>query len=93
MFTPLHGTFRDLIVHGLDQLGFKHVTVVEEQAEPDPVFSTVESPNPEEHQAFTMAIEYGKRLDGDILIGTDPDADRLGVAVRNDQGEYPSSDR
>ncbi|MBO8157771.1 MAG: phospho-sugar mutase [Bacillaceae bacterium] len=88
VFTPLHGTSRDLIVRGLNQLEFKHVTVVEEQAEPDPEFSTVESPNPEEHQAFTMAIEYGERLDADILIGTDPDADRLGVAVKNDQGEY-----
>lgn len=89
VFTPLHGTSRDLLVRGLDQLGFKHVTVVEEQAQPDPEFSTVESPNPEEHQAFTMAIEYGKRLNADILIGTDPDADRLGVAVKNDQGDYP----
>lgn len=88
VFTPLHGTAYKPILDGLESLGFRHVSVVEEQAEPDPEFSTVESPNPEEHQAFQKAIELGKEEDADILIGTDPDADRLGVAVKDDQGEY-----
>ncbi|WP_163539747.1 phospho-sugar mutase [Gracilibacillus sp. YIM 98692] len=88
IFTPLHGTAHDLVLAGLDQLGFDKVEVVKEQAIPDPEFSTVTSPNPEEHQAFEMAIEQGKQVDADILIGTDPDADRLGVAVRDGKGSY-----
>lgn len=88
VFTPLHGTSYDLVMGGLKQLHFPNVHVVAEQAKPDPEFSTVESPNPEEHQAFTMAIKLGKQTDADILLGTDPDADRLGVAVKEDSGEY-----
>ncbi|MFZ3580473.1 phospho-sugar mutase [Virgibacillus sp. DJP39] len=88
VFTPLHGTSHDLVLKGLKQLSFSHVHVVEEQAMPDPEFSTVESPNPEEHQAFTLAIKKGMKVDADILIGTDPDADRLGVAVRDVDDSY-----
>ncbi|MBT2215247.1 phospho-sugar mutase [Virgibacillus dakarensis] len=88
VFTALHGTSYDLVLKGLAQLNFSNVAVVKEQAEPDPEFSTVASPNPEEHQAFTMAIEQGKMVNADILIGTDPDADRLGVAVKDSTGEY-----
>ncbi|WP_164667522.1 phospho-sugar mutase [Virgibacillus doumboii] len=88
VFTPLHGTAYDLVMKGLQQINFNHVDVVKKQAEPDPEFSTVASPNPEEHQAFELAIEQGKKTDADILIGTDPDADRLGVAVKDDSGEY-----
>ncbi|GAB3789197.1 phospho-sugar mutase [Virgibacillus kimchii] len=88
VFTPLHGTALYLVAQGLEQLGFSHVEVVKEQAKPDPEFSTVSSPNPEEHQAFTLAIEEGKQMGADILLGTDPDADRLGVAVKNEDGEY-----
>lgn len=88
VFTPLHGTALDLVLEGLNQLHFTNVHVVAEQAKPDPEFSTVASPNPEEHQAFTMAIELGKQSDADILLGTDPDADRLGVAVKDKGGEY-----
>ncbi|WP_047983843.1 phospho-sugar mutase [Ornithinibacillus californiensis] len=88
VFTPLHGTAYSLVTKGLEQLNFNNVYVVEEQAEPDPEFSTVASPNPEEHQAFTMAIELGKKVDADILLGTDPDADRLGVAVKESSGGY-----
>jgi phosphoglucomutase len=88
VFTPLHGTALYLVSQGLEQLGFANVEVVEEQAKPDPEFSTVSSPNPEEHQAFTLAIEQGKQINADILLGTDPDADRLGVAVKNTDGEY-----
>ncbi len=88
VFTPLHGSSYHPIVNGLKNWGFTNVTVVKEQADPDPEFSTVKSPNPEEHAAFKIAIEYGKKIDADILLGTDPDSDRLGVAVKNDQGEY-----
>ena len=88
VFTPLHGTASKLVMEGLAQLNFPHVEIVEEQAKPDPEFSTVESPNPEEHQAFKMAIALGKEKDADILLGTDPDADRLGVAVKDTTGEY-----
>ncbi|MEN2465392.1 phospho-sugar mutase [Ornithinibacillus sp. JPR2-1] len=88
VFTPLHGTAYSLVTNGLEQLKFTNVSVVEEQAKPDPEFSTVASPNPEEHQAFSMAIELGKKVDADILLGTDPDADRLGVAVKNEMGDY-----
>nr|WP_245347611.1 phospho-sugar mutase [Oceanobacillus polygoni] len=88
VFTPLHGTAYNLVTKGLEQLNFPNVAIVKEQAEPDAMFSTVASPNPEEHQAFTMAIELGKKTDADILLGTDPDADRLGVAVKNKTGEY-----
>ncbi|MFA9558897.1 phospho-sugar mutase [Evansella sp. AB-rgal1] len=88
VFTPLHGTANIPVQEGLKRMGFQNVTVVKEQAEPDPNFSTVKSPNPEEHEAFTLAIEYGKKIDADILIGTDPDADRVGVAVKNAAGDY-----
>ncbi|WP_156290175.1 phospho-sugar mutase [Oceanobacillus salinisoli] len=88
VFTPLHGTANHLVRKGLEQLHFPNVHVVEEQAKPDPEFRTVESPNPEEHQAFTMAIDLGKQVDADILLGTDPDADRLGAAVKKTDGNY-----
>ncbi len=88
VFTPLHGTAYKLVMDGLKQLQFTNVAVVEEQVNPDPEFSTVELPNPEEDQAFALAIEKGKELEADILLATDPDADRLGVAVRDHTGEY-----
>lgn len=88
VFTPLHGTANKLIQKGLKMFGFQNVTVVKEQEQPDPNFSTVQSPNPEEHAAFELAIQYGKEINADILLGTDPDSDRLGVAVKNNQGEY-----
>ncbi|MEK6452917.1 phospho-sugar mutase [Caldifermentibacillus hisashii] len=88
VFTPLHGTANKLVQEGLKQFGFKNVTVVKEQEQPDPNFSTVKSPNPEEHAAFELPIKYGKEIDADILLGTDPDSDRLGVAVKNAEGEY-----
>jgi len=88
VYSPLHGTGGKSVVAGLKAFGFNHVTVVKEQMIPDPEFSTVKSPNPEEHEAFTMAIEYGKQVDADVLLATDPDADRLGVAVKNSLGEY-----
>lgn len=88
VFTPLHGTANKVVQKGLKLFGFQNVTVVKEQEQPDPNFSTVKSPNPEEHAAFELAIKYGKEIDADILLGTDPDADRLGVAVKDNNGEY-----
>ncbi|HBQ77494.1 MAG TPA: phosphoglucomutase, partial [Exiguobacterium sp.] len=88
VFTPLHGTGLVPVTEGLKRYGFEHVTVVKEQAEPDGAFPTVTSPNPEEHAAFKLAIEYGDRADADILIATDPDADRVGVATRDADGEW-----
>src|SRR5690606_27582463 len=88
VFTPLHGTSNRLIQMGLKRFGFENVTVVKEQELPDPDFSTVKSPNPEDPEAFELAIRYGKEVDADILLGTDPDSDRLGIVVKNDQGEY-----
>lgn len=88
VFTPLHGTANKLVRRGLAELGFSHVTIVAEQENPDSEFSTVQSPNPEEHAAFEIAIRYGEKADADILLGTDPDADRVGVAVKNEDGKY-----
>ncbi|MFF2446325.1 phospho-sugar mutase [Neobacillus sp. NPDC058068] len=88
VFTPLHGTANKLVRAGLTELGYNNVTVVKEQELPDPEFSTVKSPNPEEHAAFELAIRDGKEVGADLLIATDPDADRLGIAVLNDEGEY-----
>ncbi|MCR2822906.1 phospho-sugar mutase [Lederbergia panacisoli] len=88
VFTPLHGTANHSVRNGLLAFGFGNVTVVKEQELPDPNFSTVASPNPEEHAAFELAIRYGKEVNADVLMGTDPDADRLGVAVKNQSGDY-----
>ncbi|ADI27904.1 phospho-sugar mutase [Geobacillus sp. C56-T3] len=88
VFTPLHGTSNKPVRRALAELGYQNVFVVKEQELPDPNFSTVASPNPEEHAAFAMAMELGKQVNADLLIATDPDADRLGVAVKNDKGNY-----
>ncbi|HHT7174032.1 TPA: phospho-sugar mutase [Bacillus cereus] len=88
VFTPLHGTSNLSVRRGLAEVGFTDVTVVKEQELPDPNFSTVKSPNPEEHAAFEYAIRDGEKVGADVLIATDPDADRLGVAVRNHDGEF-----
>ncbi|MGG0717127.1 phospho-sugar mutase [Robertmurraya massiliosenegalensis] len=88
VFTPLHGTANKPVRKGLEALNYTNVTVVKEQEQPDPQFSTVKSPNPEEHAAFTLAIKKGLELNADLLIATDPDADRLGIAVKDLKGEY-----
>jgi len=88
VFTPLHGTALSLVKKGLNQLNFQNVYYVEEQLTPDPEFSTVELPNPEEEQTFQMAKQLGVKQGADLLLATDPDADRLGVAVKNNLGEY-----
>ncbi|MEW4023786.1 phospho-sugar mutase [Bacillus siamensis] len=88
VFTPLHGTANKPVRRGLDALGYKNVAVVKEQELPDPDFSTVKSPNPEEHAAFEYAIKLGEEQNADILVATDPDADRLGIAAKNSEGKY-----
>lgn len=88
VYTPLHGTGNVPVREALVRAGYTNVKVVPEQELPNPNFSTVKSPNPEEAQAFTLAMELGKQIDAHLLMGTDPDADRVGVVVRNSQGEY-----
>lgn len=88
VFTPLHGTGQMLGERALKNAGFEGIYLVPEQAVADPNFSTVKSPNPEEAGAFEYAIKLGTELDADILVATDPDADRLGAAVRKVKGEY-----
>lgn len=88
IFTPLHGTALDPVQRVLKQAGFKNVQVIKEQSTYDPEFSTVVSPNPEEHEAFTIAIQYAKKHGADIIMGTDPDADRMGIVIQNSMGEY-----
>jgi phosphoglucomutase len=88
VFTPLHGTSNKSVQRALRDLGYRNVHIVKKQEQPDPDFSTVASPNPEEHAAFEMAIALGNQVSADLLIATDPDADRLGVAVKNQEGEY-----
>lgn len=88
VYTPLHGTGNIPVTRLLKEVGFKNVVVVPEQAEPDPDFSTVKYPNPEEHAAFILAINLADGINADIVMGTDPDADRMGVAVKDKAGEY-----
>jgi phosphomannomutase len=88
VFTSLHGTSITMIPRVLEQAGYKKVSIVAEQAEPNGDFPTVDSPNPEEPEALSMAIEQAKNENADIVIGTDPDCDRLGIAVRTAKGEY-----
>ena len=83
VYTPLHGAGNIPIRKILKERGFTNVFVVEEQVQPDPNFSTVESPNPEYPAAFELAIKLGQKVKAEILIATDPDADRIGLAVRN----------
>lgn len=87
VFTSLHGTSIKLIPTVLERAGFSDVHIVEEQAEPNGNFPTVKSPNPEEPEALTMALELAEKTGADIVIGTDPDSDRLGVAVRDLDGK------
>lgn len=87
VFTSLHGTSIKLVPEVLSRAGYKNVSIVQEQAEPNGNFPTVKSPNPEEPEALTMALELAEKTDADIVIGTDPDSDRLGVAVRDTSGK------
>ncbi|MCZ0717482.1 phospho-sugar mutase [Aerococcus kribbianus] len=88
VYTPLHGTGQMLVESALEQAGFTETIYVAEQKEPDADFSTVKSPNPEEAEAFNVAETYGEKYQADILIATDPDADRMGASVRLPDGSY-----
>ncbi|WP_281228260.1 phospho-sugar mutase [Flavobacterium aquiphilum] len=87
VFTSLHGTSIMSVPATLEKAGYKNVNIVPEQAKPDGNFPTVKSPNPEEPEALTMALALADKLNADIVVGTDPDCDRLGVAVRNNEGK------
>ena len=88
VFTPIHGTAITLVPTALERMGFTNVTIVEEQAEPDGNFPTVVYPNPEETEALSIALQKARELDADLVMGTDPDGDRVGIAVKNEKGEF-----
>lgn len=88
VYTPLHGTGEMLGRRALKQAGFENIAVAEEQAIPDPDFSTLHDPNPEYKEAFTLSEKLGRKVDADMLVATDPDADRIGVEVRLPNGDY-----
>lgn len=88
VYTPLHGTGNMPVTEVLKRIGFNNLHIVPEQAEPDANFSTVKSPNPEEREAFTLAMKLGEEVNADIIIGTDPDADRMGAVVKDKEGKY-----
>ena len=88
VYTPLHGTGNKPVRRVLEEIGYENITIVHEQENPDPNFSTVKSPNPEEISSFEIAIKLAHEVSGDIIIGTDPDCDRVGIVVKNNNGEY-----
>ncbi|MEO8110398.1 MAG: phospho-sugar mutase [Ginsengibacter sp.] len=88
VYTPIHGTGIMLVPQALEAFGFDNVNIVEEQAEPDGNFPTVGYPNPEEKETMSIGLKKAKELDADILLGTDPDADRVGIGVKNNNGEW-----
>ena len=88
VYTPIHGSGNKPVRAILEKIGFKHVIVVPEQELPDGDFPTVQSPNPENKECFTRAIELAKENDVSLIIGTDPDADRMGIVLRNREGAY-----
>lgn len=88
VYTPLHGSGNKPVRRILKETGFRNVLIVSEQELPDPEFRTVKFPNPEEKDSFKLAIELAKKEDVDLIIGTDPDCDRVGVVVRSSDGEY-----
>lgn len=88
VYTPIHGTGITLVPKALEILGFRNVHIVEEQATPDGNFPTVVYPNPEEQEAMTIAMQHAKAMDADLVIATDPDADRVGAAVKNKNGVW-----
>lgn len=88
VYTPIHGTGIMLVPEVLKQFGFTNVNIVDEQKEPNGNFPTVHYPNPEEKETMSIGLAKAKELDADILLGTDPDADRVGIGVKNDKGEW-----
>jgi len=88
VYSPIHGTGITLVPKALEQFGFTNLTLVEEQSTPDGNFPTVVYPNPEEKEALTLALKKAKEIDADLVLATDPDADRVGIAVKNNDGEF-----
>ena len=88
VYTPIHGTGITLVPRVLDALGFNNVHIVEQQATPDGNFPTVKSPNPEERAAMQLALDLANSIDADLIMATDPDADRVGAGARNHHGEF-----
>lgn len=88
VYTPFHGTGNKPVRKILKRIGFENVIVVKEQENPDGAFPTVEYPNPENKEGFTIAIDLAKKNNADLIIGTDPDADRVGILVKNEDGDY-----
>ena len=88
IYSPFHGTGNKLVRKILSMIGVKDVRVVKEQELPDPDFSTVKSPNPEEKEGFKYAIEMAKERSADLIFATDPDSDRIGAIVKNAEGDY-----
>jgi phosphoglucomutase len=88
VFSPIHGTGITLVPKALERFGFTNVILVEDQVKPDGNFPTVIYPNPEEQEAMTMALQKAKAVDADLVLATDPDADRVGIAVKNNSGEF-----
>lgn len=88
VFTPIHGTGVELVPKALNQYGFENVTIVEEQKAPDGNFPTVKSPNPEEPAALELALKKAREIDADIVMATDPDADRVGIAIKDNNNKF-----
>ncbi|MBE9600924.1 phospho-sugar mutase [Pedobacter sp. MC2016-24] len=88
VYSPIHGTGITLVPKALAQFGFSNLTLVEEQSKPDGNFPTVVYPNPEEKEALTLALKKAQDIDADLVLATDPDADRVGIAVKNNDGEF-----
>ncbi len=88
VYTPIHGSGITLVPRILKELGFENVYIVEEQEEPDSSFPTVSYPNPEDPEVYELALKLAKKVDADIILATDPDADRIGIQVKNAEGEY-----
>jgi len=88
VYTPIHGTGIKLVPDTLQRFGFSNVHVVDEQSTPDGNFPTVAFPNPEEKETMSLGLKKAREIDADILLGTDPDADRVGIGVKNDKGEW-----
>ncbi len=88
VYTPIHGTGIKLVPQVLEKFGFNNVHIVEEQSTPDGNFPTVKYPNPEESETMSIGLKKAQALDADILLGTDPDADRVGIGVKNHKGEW-----
>ena len=88
VFSPIHGTGVTMVPRALEEFGFKNVHVVEEQSTPDGNFPTVVYPNPEEKEAMSLALKTGEEINADLILATDPDADRVGIAAKNPKGEF-----